>query len=152
MDSNRKSKTPAKQDQATPSVKQSVTPTKQDQVTPSVKQSVTPTKQDQVTPSVKQSVTPMKQDQATLSVKQSVTPMKQDQATPSVKHSVTQNTVNDKESFTLTPASTKHNKNKKIILTPMKSPITQIKGDIKNCNHKKENSFFNILQMRKRKR
>ena len=90
--------------------------------------SVTPAKQDQ--PSVKQSVTPAKQDQP--SVKQSVTPAKQDQ--PSVKQSVTQNMINDKESFTQTPtshASTKHNKKKKIILTPMKSPITQIKGGIK---------------------
>ena len=76
------------------------------------------------------SETPAKQDQATLSVKQSVTPMKQDQAALSVKQSVTQNMVNDKESFTHTPASTKYNK-KKIILTPMKSPITQFKGGIK---------------------
>ena len=96
------------------------------------------------------SVTPAKQDQP--SVKQSVTPAKQDQ--PSVKQSVTQNTINDKESFTQKPtshASTKHNKKKKIILTPMKSPITQIKGGIKkNCNHRKENSFFKISQTKKR--
>ena len=107
---SRKSVNPANQDQ--PSVKQSVTPANQDQ--PSVKQSVTPTKQDQ--PSVKQSVTPMKQDQ------------------PSVKQSVTQNMINDKESFTQKPtshASTKHNEKKTIILTPMKSPITHIKGCIK---------------------
>ena len=76
------------------------------------------------------SVTPAKQDQP--SVKQSVTPAKQDQ--PSVKQSVTQNTINDKESFKQKPtshASTKHNKKKKIILTSIKSPITQIKGGIK---------------------
>ena len=95
------------------------------------------------------SVTPAKQDQP--SVKQSVTPAKQDQ--PSVKQSVTQNTINDKESFTQKPtshASTKHNKKKKIILTSIKSPITQIKGGIKKTNHRKENSFFKISQTRKR--
>ena len=88
--------------------------------------SVTPTKQDQ--PSVKQSVTPAKQDQP--SVKQSVTPA---------------NTINDKESFTQTPtshASTKHNKKKKIILTPMKSPITQIKGGIKKLQQQKRKFLF----------
>ena len=144
-----KSVTPAKQDQ--PSVKQSVTPTKQDQ--PSVKQSVTPAKQDQ--PSVKQSVTPTKQDQ--LSVKQSVTPAKQDQPSvkqsvtpakqdqPSVKQSVNQNTINDKESFTQKPkshASTKHNKKKKIILTSMKSQITQIEGGIKKLQPQKKKFLF----------
>ena len=134
VDSNRKSETPTKQDQATLSVKQSVTPTKQDQVTLSVKQSVTPMKQDQVTPSVKQSVTPMKQDQAT----------------PFVKQSVTQNTVNDKESFTRTPASTKHNKIKKIILTPMKSPITQIKGGIKKTATTKKKIPFSTFYKRER--
>ena len=130
----KQSVTPAKQDQ--PSVKQSVTPAKQDQ--PSVKQSVTPAKQDQ--PSVKQSVTPAKQDQP--SVKQSVTPAKQDQ--PSVKQSVNQNTINDKESFTQKPkshASTKHNK-KKIILTSMKSQITQIKGGIKKLQPQKKKFLF----------
>ena len=84
-----------------------------------------------------------------MSVKPSVKLSVKPSVKQSVKQSVTQNTVNDKEPSTRTPAS-KHNK-KKIILTPMKSPITQIKGGIKNCNHKKENSFFNILQMRKRK-
>ena len=131
----KQSVTPAKQDQ--PSVKQSVTPAKQDQ--PSVKQSVTPTKQDQ--PSVKQSVTPAKQDQP--SVKQSVTPAKQDQ--PSVKQSVNQNTINDKESFMQKPkshASTKHNKKKKIILTSMKSQITQIKGGIKKLQPQKKKFLF----------
>ena len=101
--------------------------------------SVTPTKQDQ--PSVKQSVTPVKQDQP--SVKQSVTPAKQDQ--PSVKQSVTQNMINDKESFTQKPtshASTKHNKKKKIILTPIKSPITQIKGGIKKLQPQKRKFLF----------
>ena len=101
--------------------------------------SVTPAKQDQ--PSVKQSVTPTKQDQP--SVKQSVTPAKQDQ--PSVKQSVTQNTINDKESFTQKPtshASIKHNKKKKIILTPMKSPITQIKGGIKKLQPQKRKFLF----------
>ena len=89
--------------------------------------------------------------EATLSVKQSVTPAKQDQGTLSVKQSVTWNTVNDKESFAHTPTNTIYNK-KKIRLTPMISPITQIKGGIKNYNHTKENSFFNFPQMRKRKR
>ena len=115
----------------------SVTPAKQDQ--PSVKQSVTLAKQDQ--PSVKQSVTLAKQDQP--SVKQSVTLAKQDQ--PSVKQSVTQNTIDDKESFTQKPtshASTKHNKKKKIILTPMKSPITQIKGGIKKLQPQKRKFLF----------
>ena len=73
----------------------------------------------------------------------SVTPAKQDQ--PSVKQSVTQNTINDKESFTQTPtshASTKHNKKKKIILTPMKSPITQIKGGIKKLQPQKRKFLF----------
>ena len=123
---------------------------KKQEGTLSVKQSVTPAKQDQVTLSVKQSVTPVKQDQATLSVKQSVTPAKQDQATLSVKQSVTRNTVNDKESFTRTPTNATYNK-KKIRLTPMISPITQLKGGIKNHNHTKENSFFNFPQTRKRK-
>ena len=104
----------------------------------------------EVTLSVKRSVTPAKQDQATLSVKQSVTPVKQDQATLSVKQSVTRNTVNDKESFTRTPTNTTYNK--KIRLTPMISPITQLKGGIKKQNHTKENSFFNFPQTRKRKR
>ena len=89
--------------------------------------------------------------EATLSVKQSVTPVKQDQVTLSVKQSVTRNTVNDKESFTCTPTNTTYNK-KKIRLTPMISPITQLKAGIKNHNHTKENSFFNFPQMRKRKR
>ena len=100
--------------------------------------SVNPMKQDQ--PSVKQSVTPAKQDQK--SVKQSVTPAKQDQ--PSVKQSVTQNMINDKELFMQKPtshASTKHNK-KKIILTPMKSPITQIKGGIKKLQPQKRKFLF----------
>ena len=88
--------------------------------------------------------------EATLFVKQSVTPTKQDRATLSVKQSVTQNMVNDKELFTCTPTNTTYNK-KKIIITPMKSPITQIKGGIKNYNFTKENSFFNFPQMRKRK-
>ena len=101
--------------------------------------SVTPPKQDH--PSVKQSVTPAKQDH--LSVKQSVTPAKQDQ--PSVKQSVTQNMINDKESFTQKPkshASTKHNKKKKIILTSMKSPITQIKEGIKKLQPQKRIFLF----------
>ena len=106
-------------------------------------------KKQEATLSVKQSVTPTKQDQVTLSVKQSVTPAKQDQATLSVKQPVTQNTVNDKESFTCMPTKTTYNK-KKIRLTPMISPITQIKGGIKKYNHTKENSFFNFPQMRKR--
>ena len=107
-------------------------------------------KKQEGTLSVKQSVTPAKQDQATLSVKQSVTPAKQDQATLSVKQSVTRNMVNDKESFIYTPTNTAYNK-KKIRLTPMISPITQLKGGIKNHNHTKENSFFNFPQTRKRK-
>ena len=83
-----------------------------------------------------------KPNQTTLSVKQSVTPAKPNQTTLSV----TQNTVNDKESFTRTPTN-----NKKIILTPIKSPITQIKRGIKNYIYTKGKSFFNISQMRKRK-
>ena len=73
----------------------------------------------------------------------SVTPAKQDQ--PSVKQSVTQNMINDKESFMQKPtshASTKHNKKKKIILTPMKSPITQIKGGIKKLQPQKRKFLF----------
>ena len=115
----------------------SVTPMKQDH--PSVKQSVTPAKQAQS--SVKQSVTPAKQDHP--SVKQSVTPAKQDQL--SVKQSVNQNTINDKESFMQKPkshASTKHNKKKKIILTSMKSQITQIKGGIKKLQPQKRKFLF----------
>ena len=76
---------------------------------------------------------------------------KKQEATLSVKQSVTRNTVNDKESFTRTPTNTTYNK-KKIRLTPMISPITQLKGGIKKHNHTKENSFFNFPQMRKRKR
>ena len=110
------------------------------EVTLSVKQSVTPVKQDQVTLPVKQSVTPAKQDQATLSVKQSVTPAKQDQATLSVKQSVTQNMVNDKELFTRTPTNNK----KKITLTPMISPITQLKGGIKKSQPHKRKFFFQL--------
>ena len=120
------------------------------EATLSVKQSVTPAKQDQVTLSVKQSVTPAKQDQATLSVKQSVTPAKQDQVTLSVKQSATWNTVNDKESFTCMPTNTTYNK-KKITLTPIKSPITQIKGGIKKLQPHKRKFFFNFPQTRKRK-
>ena len=100
--------------------------------------------------SVKQSVTPAKQDQATLSVKQSVTPAKQDQATLSVKQSVTQNTVNDKESFTRTPTNTTYNK-KKIRLTPMISPITQIKGGIKKLQPHKRKFFFQLSTDEKEK-
>ena len=115
----------------------SVNPAKQDQL--SVKQSLTPAKQDQL--SVKQSLTPAKQDRP--SVKQSVTPAKQDR--PSVKQSVTQHMINDKESFTQKPtshASTKHNEKKKIILTPMKSPITQIKGGITKLQPQKRKFLF----------
>ena len=140
--------TPAKQDQATLSVKQSVSPTKQDQATLSVKWAVTPAKQDQVTLSVKQSVTPTKQDQATLSVKQSVTPTKQDQVTLSVKQSVTWNMVNDKELFTCTPTNATYNK-KKIRLTPMISPITQLKGGIKTTTTQKK-ILFSTFHRRER--
>ena len=97
----------------------------------------------EATLSVKQSVTPAKQDQATLSVKQSVTPAKQDQATLSVKQSVTWNTVNDKESFTRMPTNTTYNK-KKIRLTPMISPITQLKGGIKKPQPHKRKFFFQL--------
>ena len=67
-----------------------------------------------------------------------------DQDQPSVKQSVNQNTINDKESFTQKPkshASTKHNK-KKIILTSMKSQITQIKGGIKKLQPQKKKFLF----------
>ena len=119
-------------------------------MTLSVKQSVTPTKQDQVTLSVKQSLTPVKQDQVTLSVKQSVTPTKQDQATLSVKQSIARNTVNDKESFTRTPTNTTYNK-KKIRLTPMISPITQLKGGIKKSQPHKRKFFFQLSTDEKEK-
>ena len=95
--------------------------------------SVTPVEEDQ--PSVKQSVT-----QDTINDKESVTPVKEDH--PSVKQSVTQNTINDEESFAQTPTSTKHNKRKKIIITPMKSPITQIKGGIKKLQPQKRKFLF----------
>ena len=52
--------------------------------------------------------------------------------------------VNDKESFTRTPASTKYNK-KKIILTPMKSPITQIKGGIKKTTTTQKKILFSTF-------
>ena len=120
------------------------------EATLSVKQSVTPTKQDQATLSVKQSVTPAKQDQTTLSVKQSATPVKKDQMTLSVKQSVTRNTVNDKESFTCMPTNTTYNK-KKITLTPMKSPITQIKGGIKKLQPHKRKFFFQLSKNEKEK-
>ena len=116
----------------------------------SVKWAVTPVKQDQATLSVKQSVTPAKQDQVTLSVKQSVTPVKQDQATLSVKQSVTRNTVNDKESFTRTPTNATYNK-KKIRLTPMISPITQLKGGIKKPQPHKRKFFFQLSTDKKEK-
>ena len=95
--------------------------------------SVTPTEEDQ--PSVKQSVT-----QDTINDKESVTPVKEDH--PSVKQSVTQNMINNKELFARTPTSTKHNKRKKIIITPMKSPITQIKGGIKKLQPQKRKFLF----------
>ena len=82
--------------------------------------------------------------EVTLFVKQSVTPVKQDRATLSVKQSVTRNTVNDKESFTCTPTNTTYNKKKKIIITPMKSPITQIKGGIKKLQLHKRKFFFQL--------
>ena len=46
--------------------------------------------------------------------------------------------VNDKESFTCTPTNNKI----KIILTPIKSPITQIKGGIKKLQPHKRKFFF----------
>ena len=88
--------------------------------------------------------------EATLSVKQSVTPVKQDQVTLSVKQSVTQNMVNDKESFTHTPTNTTYNK-KKIRLTPMISPITQIKGGIKKLQPHKRKFFFQLSTDEKEK-
>ena len=108
-------------------------------------------KKQDVTLFVKQSVTPAIHGRVTLSVKQSVTPAKQDQVTLSVKQSVIRNTVNDKESFTRTPTNTTYNK-KKITLTPMKSPITQIKGGIKKLQLHKRKFFFQLPQTRKRKR
>ena len=88
--------------------------------------------------------------EATLSVKQSVTLAKQDQATLSVKQSVTRNTVNDKESFTRTPTNTTYNK-KKIRLTPMISPITQLKGGIKKPQPHKRKFFFQLSTDEKEK-
>ena len=91
-----------------------------------------------------------KKQEVTLSVKQSVTPTKQDQATLSVKQSVTRNTVNDKESFTHTPTNTTYNK-KKIRLTPMISPITQLKGGIKKPQPHKRKFFFQLSTDEKEK-
>ena len=99
--------------------------------------------------SVKQSVTPVKQDQESQSVKQSVTSTKQDQVTLSVKQSVTRNTVNDKESFTCTPTNATYNKKK--ILTPMISPITQLKGGIKKPQPHKRKFFFQLSTDEKEK-
>ena len=82
--------------------------------------------------------------EVTLSVKQSVTPAKQDQVTLSVKQSVTRNMVNDKESFTGTPTNTTYNK-KKIRLTPMISPITQIKGGIKKTTTTQKKILFSTF-------
>ena len=76
--------------------------------------------------------------------------MKQDQVTLSVKQSVTQNTVNDKESFTRMPTNTTYNK-KKIRLTPMISPITQIKGGIKKLQTHKRKFFFQLSTDEKKK-
>ena len=103
----------------------------------------------EVTLSVKQFVTPAKKDQVTLSVKRSVTPAKQDQATLSVKQSVTRNTVNDKESFTHMPTNTTYNK-KKIRLTPMISPITQLKGGIKKNTTTQKKILFSTFHRRER--
>jgi len=88
--------------------------------------------------------------EATLSVKQSVTPVKQDQATLSVKQSVTRNMVNDKELFTRTSTNTTYNK-KKIRLTPMISPITQLKGGIKKPQPHKRKFFFQLSTDEKEK-
>ena len=107
-------------------------------------------KKQEVTLSVKQSVTPTKQDQVTLSVKQSVTPTKQDQMILSVKQSVTWNTVNDKESFTRMLTNTTYNK-KKIRLTPIISPITQLKGGIKKLQPHKRKFFFQLSTDEKEK-
>ena len=82
--------------------------------------------------------------EVTLSVKQSVTPVKQDQATLSVKQSVTWNTVNDKESFTCMPTNITYNK-KKIRLTPMILPITQIKGGIKKTTTTQKKILFSTF-------
>ena len=91
-----------------------------------------------------------KKQEATLSVIQSVTPAKQDHATLSVKQSVTRNTVNDKESFTHMPTNTTYNK-KKIRLTPMISPITQLKGGIKKPQPHKRKFFFQLSTDEKEK-
>ena len=72
------------------------------------------------------------------------------EATLSVKQSVTRNTVNDKESFTRTPTNTTYNK-KKIRLTPMISPITQIKGGIKKLQPHKRKFFFQLSTDEKEK-
>ena len=84
-----------------------------------------------------------------LSVKRAVTPVKQDQATLSVKQSVTRNTVNDKESFTRTPTNATYNK-KKIRLTPMISPITQLKGGIKKTTTTQKKILFSTFHRRER--
>ena len=146
IDSNRASETHKKQEQ-TLSVKQSVTPAKPSGTTLSVKQSVTPAKPSGTTLSVKQSVTPAKPSGTTLSVKQSVTPAKPSGMTLSVKQSVTNITANDNESFTRTPKINR----KKIILTPIESPITRIKGGIKKIHPPKQRFIFQHFANKKEK-
>ena len=82
----------------------------------------------------------------------SVKPVVKPSVKPSVKQSVTQNMTNEKESFTPTPTSPMRTQcnGKKIIITPVNSPITQIKGGIKKIKPHKRKFFSSISQMRKR--
>ena len=75
---------------------------------------------------------------------------KKQEATLSVKQSVTRNTVNDKESFTCMPTNAKYNK-KKIRLTSMISPITQLKGGIEKPQPHKRTFFFQLSTDEKEK-
>ena len=58
--------------------------------------------------------------------------------------------VNDKELFTRMPTNTTYNK-KKIRLTPMISPITQLKGGIKKPQPHKRKFFFQLSTDEKEK-
>ena len=99
-----------------------------------------------VNASVKQSVNPSVKPSVNLSVKQSVNPS----VKPSVKQSVTENMINEKESFTPSPTRTQYN-GKKIIITPVNSPITQIKGGHKKkIKPHKRKIFFPAFHKRER--
>ena len=83
----------------------------------------------------------------------SVKPVVKPSVKPSVKQSVTQNMTNEKESFTPTPTSPTRTQcnGKKIIITPVNSPITQIKGGIKKIKPHKRKFFFQHFTNEKEK-